>query len=238
MHYTDPSISPYTAARATVSERRHVVGALRSAHRAARVAAAIVVAAGVLLGPGREGMARARPATASRCSLNVIYAVAGESAAADARQTASWTLLRANGWTVFAPSSGWHLAASDAGADVLSPDGRADASLAAWYQLGRPWSFAGLAAKILGPVSAIHTICRSPVEHSAAATTQATELTGRYQGESIHAVVILSLMAPNGTETAVGETRSLYTATAGWSAAQERVLMLIIKRAIPAPQGL
>jgi hypothetical protein len=187
---------------------------------------------------GEAGLARALPAPAARCSLNVVYGVAGESAAADARQTASWTLLRANGWTVWAPSSGWHLAASDAGADVTAPDGRSDASLATWYQLGRPWSFQALAATLLRPVSSVHTICSSPVERSASATTQALELTGRYQGEAIHAVLILSVMAPNGTETSVGETRSLYTSTAGWSPAQERTLMLVIKRAIPAPQGL
>ena len=45
-------------------------------------------------------------------------------------------------------------------------------------------------------------------------------------------------MAPNGTEAYVGETRSLYASTAGWSTAQERTLMLIIKRAIPTPQSL
>jgi hypothetical protein len=183
-------------------------------------------------------IARALPATSSRCSLNAVYGVAGQSAAADARQTASWTLLRANGWTVFAPSSDWHLSASDAGADVASPDGLSDASLATWYQLGNPWTLKGLAGRILGGVSSIHTICTSPVERSAAATTQAAELTGRYQGESIHAVIILSVMAPNGTETYAGETRTLYTSTAGWSTAQERTLMLIIKRAIPTPQGL
>jgi hypothetical protein len=212
------------------------------------VAAATVVATIVSLGsaaasavPVRAGgavVARALPATSSRCSLNVVYGVAGESAAADAGQIAAWTLLRANGWTVFTPSSDWHLSASDAGADVLSPDGLADASLATWYQLGRPWSLQGLAAMILNGVSSIHIICSSPVERSAAATTQAAELTGRYQGESIHAVIILSVMAPNGTETSVGETRTLYASTAGWSTAQERTLMLIIKRAIPTPQSL
>jgi hypothetical protein len=121
---------------------------------------------------------------------------------------------------------------------VISPDGLADASLATWYQLGNPWTLKALAAKILGQVSSMHTICTSPVERSAAATTQAAELTGRYQGEAIHAVIILSVMAPNGTETSVGETRSLYASTAGWSTAQERRLMLIIKRAIPTPQRL
>lgn len=247
MNAVDQSTPQGTAARATRGDRRGYAGAPRPVCRAAGIAAAMVVAAIVPFGaaaastvPMRAGggvVARALPA-ASRCSLKVIYSVAGESAAADARQTASWTLLRANGWTVYAPNSGWHLSASDAGADVTSPDGRSDASLATWYQLGRPWSLKGLAAQILSQVSAVHTICSSPVERSAAATTQATELTGRYQGEAIHAVIILSVMAPNGTETYVGETRSLYTATAGWSTAQERALMLIIKRAIPAPRQL
>ena len=248
MNYTDQSTPRCTAARATRGVRRSYAGALRPAYRAAWVAAATFIAAGVSLGSpaasagptriGGEVFARALPATSSRCSLNVVYGVAGESAAADARQTASWTLLRANGWTVSAPSSSWHLSASDAGADVTSPDGLSDASLATWYQLGRPWSLKGLAAKILSQVSFVHTICSSPVERSAAATTQATELTGRYQGEAIHAVIILSVMAPNGTETSVGETRSLYTSTAGWSTAQERMLMLVIKRAIQTPRGL
>ena len=246
MNYTDQSTP--NAARATRSDRRNYAGAPGPVYRAAWVAAAPVVAAIVSLGsaaasavPMRAGvgvLARALPAVSSRCSLNTIYSVSGENAAADVRQTASWTILRANGWTVFAPSSGWHLSASDAGADVISPNGLSDASLATWYQLGHPWSLKSLAAKILGPVSSIHTICTSPVEQSAAATTQAAELTGHYQGESIHAVIILSVMAPNGTETYVGETRSLYTSTAGWSTAQERMLMLIIKRAIPMPQQL
>jgi len=236
------------AARATRGDRRSAAGALRPVYRAAWVAAATFVAAIVSLGsaaasavPLRAGggvLARALPTTSSRCSLNVIYGVAGESAAADARQTVSWTLLRANGWTVFAPSTRWHLSASDAGADVTAPDGLSDASLATWYQLGSPWSFKGLAAKILGQVSLVHVICSSPVERSASAMTQATELTGRYQGEAIHAVIILSLMAPNGTETSVGETRSLYASTAGWSTAHERMLMLVIKRAIQTPRGL
>jgi hypothetical protein len=210
------------------------------------VATAPVVAALVSLGsaaaaagPLRAGVpVRARLAPAARCSLSVVYGVAGQSAAADARQTAAWRLLRANGWTVFAPSGAWHLSASDAGADVTSPDGRSDASLATWYRLGRPWSLSDLAAQILGPVSSVHPICRSPVERSASATTQATELTGRYRGEAIHAVIILSVLAPNGTETAVGETRSLYTPATGWSAARVRTLMLVIKRAIPAVRGL
>lgn len=225
----------YTPDRATPSRRHRRPAALR----AAWVTAVLAIAAIGSRGPGAASAAplHALPAKATRCSLNVVYGVAGESTAADARQMGSWTILRANGWTVFAPNSDWHLSASDAGADVLSPDGLADASLATWYQLQTPWSFRSLAAKILGPVSAIHVICSSPVERNAEATTEAAELTGRYQGEAIHAVVILSLMAPNGTETSVGETRSFYTSTAGWSAAQERTLMLIIKRAIPAPQS-
>lgn len=248
MNGTDQSSPHCTAARATRRDRRSDAGARTPAYRAAWVAAAICVAAIVSLGSAAASavplhasggvIVRALPATSSRCSLNIVYRVAGESAAADARQTASWTLLRANGWTVYAPRSGWHLSASDAGADVTSPNGLSDASLATWYQLGSPWSLKGLAAKILSQVSFVHTICHSPVERSAAATTQATELTGRYQGESIHAVIILSVMAPNGTEAYVGETRSLYASTAGWSTAQERTLMLIIKRAIQAPQGL
>jgi hypothetical protein len=246
MNATDQPTPTCIAARATRGNGRSDAGAPRFAYRAAWVVAATVVAASVLLGsaaasalPMRAGViARALPATAPRCSLNLIYGVAGESAAADARQTSSWTFLRANGWTVFAPSSDWHLSASDAGADVISPDGLSDASLATWYQLGNPWTLKALAAKILGQVSSIHTICTSPVARSAAATTQAAELTGRYQGEAIHAVIILSVMAPNGTETSVGETRSLYTATAGWSAVHERTLMLIVKRALQAPRGL
>ena len=248
MNYMDRSTPRRAVARAARGDRRSEGGARRPAYRAVWVAAAACIAAMVSLGsaaasagPPRAGLgvsARALPAPSSRCGLNAVYNVAGESAAADARQTASWTLLRANGWTVYAPSSGWHLSASDAGADVTSPDGLSDASLATWYQLGSSWSLKGLAAKILGQVSFVHTLCSSPVERSAAATTQATELTGRYQGEAIHAVIILSVMAPNGTETSVGETRSLYTSTAGWSTAHERMLMLVIKRAIPTPQRL
>ena len=110
MNDTDRSTPQGTAARATLRDRRSDAGALTPAYRAAWVAAATVVAATVSLGPAdasagpmRAGggvMARTLPAPTSRCSLNIVYRVAGESAAADARQTASWTLLRANGWTV------------------------------------------------------------------------------------------------------------------------------------------
>src|SRR5581483_1964119 len=120
MNDTNHATPQCTGARARRDDRRSDAGASRSAYRAAWVAAAIA-AASVSLGSGAASAqplragggvhARALPATSARCSLNVIYGVAGENAAADARQTASWTLLRANGWTVFAPSSGWHLSA-------------------------------------------------------------------------------------------------------------------------------
>ncbi len=186
----------------------------------------------------RPGVPAAKaPAAKARCSLGVIEAVAGESSAADARLSASWTLLRANGWTVFVPNQDWHLSASDAGADVASPDGLSDASLATWYSLGTPWTFASLRAKYLAPVTGIHVVCSSPVVQNSAAQTQAVELTGRYLGERIHAAIIFSLLTPSpGSELSVGETRSLFTPLRQWSAANERTLMLIIKRAIQVPR--
>jgi hypothetical protein len=118
---------------------------------------------------------------------------------------------------------------------VLAPDGESDASLATWYSQ-TPWTFSALAAKILGAVTAISVICRSPVARSPSGETQAVEFTGSYQGREIHAVVALSLLTPTTTGLYVGETRSIYTPVQQWSTAAEQILWLIIKRAIQSPQ--
>ena len=88
MSGTDQSAPQGTAARATRGQRRRYAGARWRAYQAAWVAAATVAAAIVSLGSGGGVRARAMPATASRCSLNVIYGVAGESAGSSKRVTA------------------------------------------------------------------------------------------------------------------------------------------------------
>lgn len=210
-------------------------GATRqSDHTGATRAAVSILSAGEIGYLSHQSVARA---STNGCSLNVIYAVDGESSAAAEQQTSSWSLIQANGWTAVVPNGSWHLSASDAGADILSPDGRSDASLAVWYSLSTPWSLNSLAQKILGGVSRIHVICRSAVEHSDGDTIQATEFTGLYRNEAIHAVIILSLLAQTTPGLHVGETRSLYTSTSQWSSGNEKTMMLIVRRAIEVPQS-
>jgi hypothetical protein len=164
-----------------------------------------------------------------------VEAIAGEPSSADDQRTAGWSLLQANGWSVFAPDGRWHLSASQGGADVLSPDGLSDASVANW-PAQTPWTFATLGQQILAHVTGISVICQSPVERDSAAATQATEFTGVYQGERIHAVIILSLFSPTTAGLYNGQTRSFYTRAGQWSPTAAQTLMLIIKRAILVPQ--
>jgi hypothetical protein len=173
----------------------------------------------------------------SGCTLSAITAIAAESTGADQAQTASWVLLRANGWTVDAPNEDWHLSASDAGADVLSPDGTSDASLSTWYAQSR-WTAATLAQKVLGSVSNFDAVCSSPDEQGSTGATVATEFTGEYQDRPIHGIIILSLLTPTVPDLYVGEIRSMYTPASAWSATAAQTLMLIIKRAIQDPQRL
>jgi hypothetical protein len=84
-------------------------------------------------------------------------------------------------------------------------------------------------------VSHISVLCRSPIERSAAGSTQAIELTAIYQGEHIHAVVVLSLLTESSSGEHTGETRSLCTPVSQWSRANETAPMLIIKRAVFSP---
>jgi hypothetical protein len=198
------------------------------------LAAAVPVALAGSLGVDTAGTKAAKVV----CDLTPIYSISGESSATDDRQTASWSILRANGWTVFAPNGSWSLSASDQGADVVSPNGLSDASLGNYSRITSPYTVTGLRSMSLTGVSRVHFICQSAVERSSGGTTQATELTGVYRGEAIHAVIIASVINESIPNFFDGQIRSLYTPSGQWSAANERQLMLIIKRAIPAVDSL
>ena len=170
------------------------------------------------------------------CSLNVIYAISGESAAADQRRTFGWTILQANGWTVFAPSDQWALSGGPGGADVKSPNGLSDTSLGTTWAM-TPWTLASLDHELFSGVRGLHIVCTSPVEHSPAATNQAVEFSGVYGGESIHGVAVLSVMTPLAMGSYSGQTRSIYTPASSWTASNETTLMLVIKRAIYSPSS-
>jgi hypothetical protein len=221
-----------TACGGTPSDPGPSIGGAGGSSTPATSGGGTAPAAHATTAPARHTSTRA--STASRCTLPTVEAIAGESSSADARRTAGWSLLQANGWTVFAPNGSWHLSASQGGADVLSPDGQSDASVANW-PAQTPWTFATLGQQILAHVSNISVICQSPVERNSQAQTQATEFTGNYQGEHIHAVVILSLFTPTTPGLYNGQTRSFYTPVAQWSPAAATTLMLIIKRAILSP---
>lgn len=170
------------------------------------------------------------------CSLGVIESIAGESSAEDQARTSSWAIQQAGGWTAFTPGGDWHLSASSQGLDVGSPEGGSDASVAS-FPSDSPWTYSSLGAQILNQVSDIHVICTSPNEQSSTGETQATELTGVYQGEQIHAIVVLSILAETTPGFFDGQTRSIYTPISDWNAANESTLFLIIKRAILDPSA-
>lgn len=174
--------------------------------------------------------------TTGGCSLGVVENLSGESSSADEAKTASWTLQHENNWTVFTPGGDWHLSTSSQGLDVLAPEGGSDASLASWPST-TPWTYESLAANILSAVSNIQVICQSPNETSSSGQTQATEITGVYQGANIHAIIVLSLLAPTTPGFFDGQTRSIYTPVSQWSTESETTLWLIIKRAILNPSG-
>lgn len=166
----------------------------------------------------------------------MVENLSGESSATDEAKTASWSLQHAAGWTVFTPGGDWHLSASSQGLDVVSPEGGSDASLASWGST-TPWTYTSLAAQILSGVSNITVICQSPNETSASGQTQATELTGVYQGETIHAIIVLSLLTTTTAGFFDGQTRSIYTPASQWSTGAETTLWLIVKRAILNPSA-
>jgi hypothetical protein len=175
--------------------------------------------------------------SASVCSLSVIEAISGESASADEARTASWVTLSASNWTVFVPNGSWHLSASTAGgADIVSPDGHSDASLGNPSGLS-PLSYAELTGELLSGVSDIKVICQSPNERNAAGETQATELTGVYEGVAVHIVYALTILTPTTSGFFGGETRSIFTPVSQWSTSAEEALWLIIKRAIFSPSA-
>lgn len=180
--------------------------------------------------------ATAAPVSAACTTLRDVISVVTEAQATAADQAGSWVLLQANGWTVFAPNDDWALSASDAGADVNSPNGQ-DASLITWYSLGVPWTFKTLGAKFLGHLSHIDYLCRTGVARSASGESEAMELTGDLGAQRLHAVLILSMLSTS-TETYTGESRYLYTPASQWSAANAKTLALIIRLAVQAPQNL
>ncbi len=179
----------------------------------------------------------ASPAAApDACSLNVIYGIAGESSSADAALMPSWTELQSNGWTALVPGSDWTMSASSAGgADIFSPDGESAANLGD-HDSQTPWTLTTLAQVALSSIANVSVICTGQVERSNGLTTQAVELTGDYQNAPIHAVVVLSLLAPTTPDLFVGEIRSIYTPVSQWSTAAEQALWLIVKHAILVPQ--
>ena len=138
---------------------------------------------------------------------------------------------------MFVPDSSWVLDASTAGgADIRATNG-ADASLTVDEAL-TTLTYQGLTQQLLSGVSGIHQICQSANEVDASGETQATEITGVFQGVPIHMVYALTISAvAPGSEFNGGETRYIYTPTSQWSTSTEQTLWLIIKRAIFTPSS-
>jgi hypothetical protein len=154
---------------------------------------------------------------------------------ADQQRSASWSLLQANGWTVFAPSSDWHLSASNGGFDVVSPDGRSGADATSWPSQ-TPWTETTLAQEFVSKVSNFNVICSTPVEQAASGSSQEFEFTANSGGTPIHGVLALSILNPTVPGFYDGQIRDLYTPASQWSTTSAQNLMLVIKRAIESPQ--
>jgi hypothetical protein len=171
-------------------------------------------------------------------TLSDVIRIVTESDAAAERQAPGWVLKQANGWTVFVPNSDWGLSASDAGADMNSPNGKEDASLITWYaSLGTRWTMTSLVKKFTGALTRVKGLCQTSLEQGASGESQAFELSGYLQGEQVRAVLIDSILTQT-TETSVGESRYAYTPAAQWSVSNAETLALIIKLAIQSPQSL
>lgn len=169
------------------------------------------------------------------CTLSVIESVAGESSAEDDAKSPGWGPIRANGWTAFVPGGNWIITASDAGADIMSPDGKSDSSLEEW-DAQTPWTVEGLQNMLLAPVSNVTMLCSAGAE--TAGNTHAMEFTGTFRGEAIHGVILVSLLAQTNATLYQAQTRSMYSPAAEWSAAEATTLMVISKRAIQSPNSL
>jgi hypothetical protein len=175
--------------------------------------------------------------TAACSSLKDVIDIVGESDVAAENQSPDWALVRANGWTAAVPSGSWTITASDAGADINSPNGQQDASLITWYSLDVPWTFKTLGAKFLGHFTHIDNLCQTAVARGPAGESEAMEIAGVLNHQELRAVLILTMLTPT-TETYVGESRYLYTPASQWSTANAETLALIIKRAIQVPHSL
>jgi hypothetical protein len=171
------------------------------------------------------------------CSISAVTAITDESAAQDAQQTASWSLIQANGWTVPVPDSDWHLTASDGGFDVVSPDGGSGTDLTVWPSQ-TPWTLQGLAqTEFLNKVSDFQVVCSTQVQQTVTGPAQGYEFTADSGGSPIHGIVIFTLLTPTTSGIYFGQVRDLYTPTAQWSTANAELLTLINKRAIESPSA-
>ena len=184
-----------------------------------------------------SGVAGAQAGNGACATLQAVIKIVTEPLSTASAQSPGWVPLQANGWTVFAPNSNWALTASDAGADVNSPDDEQDASLITWYSLGVPWTFKTLGAKFVGHLTHVQDLCQTAVARSASGQSQATELVGDLGSQKLRAVLVLSMLTPT-TETYVGESRYVYTPASQWDMGNARTLALIVRRAIQSPQSL
>lgn len=215
------------------------MGISRSPRRALTALSAIaLVAAAAPFGTQPAAFATPAPVSnSSPCtSLDNVIGTLAEPTSTAERQTGSWVLLQEDGWTAPAPNNDWTLTASDAGADINSPNGQSDASLLTWYSLSA-WTLNTLGAKFFNDVTDVHKLCETRAVEGPGGETQGIELTADNGGEQIQVVLLLALLRRT-TETYVGETRWLYTPKSQWSSANIQTLALIMRLTIQSPQSL
>ena len=168
------------------------------------------------------------------CDLDQVAAIAGESSGQDEQLTQGWSLLRANGWTVFVPSGDWHLTSSDAGFSAISPTGGVEADDVSWPSQ-TPWTESALEQKFVADVADFQVICQTSFAQSATGGSQGFEFTAVEGGAPVQGVLILSLPTSQISGFYSGQVRDLFTPTTQYSTTTAETLMLIIKRAIFEP---
>lgn len=168
------------------------------------------------------------------CDLDQVASIAGESGGQDEQLTQGWSLLRANGWTVFVPSGDWHLTSSDAGFSAISPTGGVEADDVSWPSQ-TPWTESALEQKFVADVADFEVVCQTSFAQSATGGSQGFEFTATEDGAPIQGILILSLPASQVSGFYSGQVRDLFTPTSQYSTSTAETLMLIIKRAIFQP---
>jgi hypothetical protein len=169
----------------------------------------------------------------ANCSLPTVTQITGQSSSTQQQEMSSWTTIQANGWTAFVPNGDWHISASDAGVNLVSPDGSEGASDDSYSQQS-PWTFDSLGAEL--SLSDVNVICRTTAS-SSASTTEVTDLTADSGGSEIRGIFSLTIVTPTDSDLFQADLRFVYSSPSEWSSSVESTLLLVMLNAIESPQS-